>query len=69
MHVSFQITKQKVAAMETHYKLAARSAQLLAKDAPQDEATRVMASMATAKSQLSKASITLVRSITSSLKL
>lgn len=55
--------------METHYKLAARSAQLLAKDAPQDEATRVMASMATAKSQLSKASITLVRSITSSLKL
>lgn len=55
--------------METQYKLAARSAQLLAKDAPQDEATRVMASMATAKSQLSKASITLIRSITSSLKL
>lgn len=55
--------------METQYKLAARSAQLLAKDAPQDEATRVMASMATAKSQLSKASITLIRSITSTLKL
>lgn len=42
--------------METQYKLAARSAQLLAKDAPQDEAARVMATMATAKSQLSKAS-------------
>ncbi|XP_071058018.1 nesprin-1-like [Pseudochaenichthys georgianus] len=47
-------TKQKVVAMETQYKLAARSAQLLAKDAPQDEAARVMAIMATAKSQLSK---------------
>ncbi|XP_074471050.1 nesprin-1-like isoform X3 [Sebastes fasciatus] len=47
-------TKQKVVAMETQYKLAARSAQLLAKDAPQDEAARVMATMATAKSQLSK---------------
>lgn len=43
--------------METQYKLAARSAQLLAKDAPQDEAARVMATMATAKSQLSKVSI------------
>lgn len=42
--------------METQYKLAARSAQLLAKEVPQDEATRVMATMATAKSQLSKAS-------------
>ncbi|XP_040920912.1 nesprin-1-like [Toxotes jaculatrix] len=47
-------TKQKVVAMETQYKLAARSAQLLAKDAPQDEAARVMATVATAKSQLSK---------------
>lgn len=47
-------TKQKVVAMETQYKLAARSAQLLAKDAPQDEATRVMATMATVKGQLSK---------------
>lgn len=42
--------------METQYKLAARSAQLLAKEAPQDEAARVMATMATAKSQLSKVS-------------
>lgn len=40
--------------METQYKLAARSAQLLAKDAPQDEAARVMATMAKAKTQLSK---------------
>uniref|UniRef100_A0A667WTI6 Spectrin repeat containing nuclear envelope protein 1 n=1 Tax=Myripristis murdjan TaxID=586833 RepID=A0A667WTI6_9TELE len=47
-------TKQKVITMETQYKLAARSAQLLAKDAPQDEGARVMATMATAKSQLSK---------------
>ncbi|XP_067337447.1 nesprin-1 isoform X16 [Channa argus] len=47
-------TKQKVVAMETQYKLAARSAQLLVKDAPQDEASRVMATMATAKSQLRK---------------
>ncbi|XP_076011028.1 nesprin-1-like [Genypterus blacodes] len=47
-------TKQKVTAMETQYKLAARSAQLLAKDAPQDEVARVMATMATGKSQLSK---------------
>ncbi|XP_023266580.1 nesprin-1-like [Seriola lalandi dorsalis] len=47
-------TKQKVVAMETQYKLAARSAQLLAKDAPQDETARVMATVATAKSQLSK---------------
>lgn len=46
--------------METQYKLAARSAQLLAKDAPQDEAARVMATIATAKSQLSKASATSV---------
>lgn len=52
--LSSQNTKQKVVAMETQYKLAARSAQLLAKDAPQDEAARVMAAMATAKSQLSK---------------
>lgn len=42
--------------METQYKLAARSAQLLAKDAPQDEATRATAAVATAKSRLSKAS-------------
>lgn len=57
LHMSYQITKQKVVAMETQYKLAARSAQLLAKDAPQDEAARVMATMATAKSQLSKVGI------------
>lgn len=54
LHGLSQNTKQKVVAMETQYKLAARSAQLLAKDAPQDEAARVMATMATAKSQLSK---------------
>lgn len=54
LHLSSQNTKQKVVAMETQYKLAARSAQLLAKDAPQDEGARVMATMATAKSQLSK---------------
>ncbi|KAF3849913.1 hypothetical protein F7725_019632 [Dissostichus mawsoni] len=54
LNVSSQNTKQKVVAMETQYKLAARSAQLLAKDAPQDEAARVMATMATSKSQLSK---------------
>nr|XP_019953051.1 PREDICTED: nesprin-1-like [Paralichthys olivaceus] len=47
-------TRQKVVAMETQYKLAARSAQLVAKDATQDEAARVMATMTTAKSQLSK---------------
>lgn len=47
--------------METQYKLAARSAQLLAKDAPQDEAARVMAIMATAKSQLSKVGIIYVK--------
>ncbi|CAM9192469.1 unnamed protein product, partial [Lampetra planeri] len=47
-------TKQKVVAMETQYKLASRSAQLLAKDAPQEEAARVIATMATTKSQLSK---------------
>ncbi|KAG7246592.1 hypothetical protein CRUP_024114, partial [Coryphaenoides rupestris] len=47
-------TKQKVVSMETQYKLASRSAQLLAKDAPQEEAARVMATMATAKGQLSK---------------
>lgn len=46
--------------METQYKLAARSAHLLAKEAPQDEASRVMATMATAKSQLSKASAALI---------
>lgn len=40
--------------METQYKLAARSAQLLSKEAPPDEAARVMAKMTTAKSQLSK---------------
>lgn len=55
--MSSQITKQKVVAMETQYKLAARSAQLLAKDASQDEAARVMATMATVKSQLSKVGI------------
>lgn len=48
------MVKQKVVAMETHYKLAARSAQLLSKEAPPDEAARVMAKMTTAKSQLSK---------------
>ncbi|KAJ0026823.1 hypothetical protein NQD34_017823, partial [Periophthalmus magnuspinnatus] len=63
VHVSFlnvraflqdvEETKQKVVAMETQYKLAARSAQLLTKDGPQDEAARVLATMATAKSQLS----------------
>ncbi|MEQ2157468.1 hypothetical protein GOODEAATRI_002167, partial [Goodea atripinnis] len=47
-------TKQKVVSMETQYKLAACSAQLLVKDAPQDEAARVMATMAKAKTQLSK---------------
>lgn len=52
--MSSQNTKQKVVTMETQYKLAARSAQLLAKDAPQDEANRVMATMATVKGQLSK---------------
>lgn len=57
LHVTSQNTKQKVVAMETQYKLAARSAQLLAKDAPQDEATRVMATMATVKGQLSKVSL------------
>lgn len=55
--MSSQITKQKVVAMETQYKLAARSAQLLAKDASQDETARVMATMATVKSQLSKVGI------------
>ncbi|MEQ2205478.1 hypothetical protein XENOCAPTIV_000082 [Xenoophorus captivus] len=49
-----QSTKQKVISMETQYKLAACSAQLLVKDAPQDEAARVMATMAKAKTQLSK---------------
>lgn len=48
------MVKQKVVAMETQYKLAARSAQLLGKEAPPDEAARVMATMTTAKSQLSK---------------
>lgn len=57
LYVSSQMTKQKVVAMETQYKLAARSAQLFAKDAPQDEAVKVMATMATAKSQLSKVHI------------
>lgn len=46
--------------METQYKLASRNAHLLAKEAPQDEATRVMATMASAKSQLSKASAALI---------
>lgn len=55
--MSSQITKQKVVAMETQYKLAARSAQLLAKDASQDETARVMATMAIVKSQLSKVGI------------
>ncbi|XP_061758136.1 nesprin-1-like [Nerophis ophidion] len=64
VHVSFlsvraflqdvENTKQKVVAMETQYKLAGRSAQLLAKDAPHDKATRVIAAMTTAKSQLSR---------------
>lgn len=58
LHNKSQNTKQKVIPMETQYKLAARSAQLLAKDAPQDEAARVMATMATAKSQLSKVGTT-----------
>lgn len=56
--ISSQSTKQKVVAMEAQYKLAARSAQLLAKDAPQDEASMVMATMSTAKSQLSKVGVT-----------
>ena len=43
--------------METQYQLAARSAQLLAKDAPQDEGAKAMATMATVKSQLSKVGI------------
>lgn len=55
--LSSQITKQKVVTMETQYKLAAHSAQLLAKEAPPDEAAKVMATMTTAKSQLSKAGI------------
>lgn len=49
--------------METQYKLAARSAMLLAKDAPQDEAARVMATMTTAKGQLSKVGIHNVRNM------
>ena len=53
-HSTRQNTKQKVVSMETQYKLASRSAQLLVKDAPQEEAARVMAAMATAKGQLSK---------------
>lgn len=57
LYVLSQMTKQKVLAMETQYKLAARSARLLAKDAPQDEATKLMATMAAAKSQLSKVCI------------
>lgn len=48
------MVKQKVVAMETQYKLAVRSAQLLGKEAPPDEAARVMAAMTTAKSQLSR---------------
>ena len=40
--------------METQYKVASRFAQLLAKNAPQDEGARVMAAMATAKGQLSQ---------------
>lgn len=43
--------------METQYKLAARSVQLLGKEAPPDEAARIMATMATAKSQLSKVGV------------
>lgn len=51
------MVRQKVVAMETQYKLAARSAQLLSKEAPPEEAARVMATMATAKSQLSKVGV------------
>lgn len=57
LHISSQNTKQKVVAMETQYKLAGRSAQLLAKDAPQDEAARIMATMTVAKGQLSKVGV------------
>lgn len=68
IHLSSQNTKQKVVAMETQYKLAARSAQLLSKDAPHDEAARVMATMATAKGQLSKVGIIQVRNMRSCMK-
>lgn len=51
------MVKQKVVAMETQYKLATCSAQLLGKEAPPDEAARVMATMTTAKSQLSKVGV------------
>lgn len=44
--------------METQYKLAARSAQLLSKDAPQEEGAKAMATMTTVKGQLSKVGIT-----------
>uniref|UniRef100_A0A8K9XYB1 Spectrin repeat containing nuclear envelope protein 1 n=1 Tax=Oncorhynchus mykiss TaxID=8022 RepID=A0A8K9XYB1_ONCMY len=47
-------TKKKVVAMETQYKLAACSAQLLSKDAPQEEGAKAMATMTTVKGQLSK---------------
>ncbi|XP_042156441.1 nesprin-1-like [Oncorhynchus tshawytscha] len=47
-------TKKKVVAMETQYKLAACSAQLLSKDAPQEEGAKAMATMTTFKGQLSK---------------
>ncbi|XP_061126959.1 nesprin-1-like [Syngnathus typhle] len=46
-------TKQKLVTMETQYKLAGRSAQLLAKDAPHDESAGVIATITTAKSRLS----------------
>lgn len=67
-HVSSQNTKQKVVAMETQYKLAARSAQLLAKDAPQDEAARVTATVAMAKSHLSKVGIISGQNVRSTMK-
>uniref|UniRef100_A0A8C7FN26 Spectrin repeat containing nuclear envelope protein 1 n=1 Tax=Oncorhynchus kisutch TaxID=8019 RepID=A0A8C7FN26_ONCKI len=47
-------TKKKVVAMETQYKLAACSAQLLSKDAPQEEGAKAMATMTMVKGQLSK---------------
>uniref|UniRef100_A0A8C7FND7 Spectrin repeat containing nuclear envelope protein 1 n=1 Tax=Oncorhynchus kisutch TaxID=8019 RepID=A0A8C7FND7_ONCKI len=51
-------TKKKVVAMETQYKLAACSAQLLSKDAPQEEGAKAMATMTMVKGQLSKVGIT-----------
>lgn len=43
--------------METQYKLAGRSAHLLSKDAPPDEAARVVAAVTKAKGQLSRVSV------------